>query len=68
MTGVALVPAVLCYFSSQLIIALVITIPLIWRATYTRTNPTGRASRGLRLLASLTVMVISVMATSVGNR
>ncbi len=68
MTGVALVLAVLCYFSSQLIIALVITVPLIWRANHTRTNPSGRASVGLRLLASLAVMVISVMATSVGNR
>jgi hypothetical protein len=68
MTGLALVAALLCYFSSQWILSLVITVPLIWRATYTRTNPTGRASRGVRLLASLAVMVISVMATSVGNR
>ncbi|HEY1561530.1 MAG TPA: toll/interleukin-1 receptor domain-containing protein [Caulobacteraceae bacterium] len=68
MTGLAVVAALLCYFSSQWILSLVITVPLIWRATYTRTNPTGRASRGVRLLASLAVMVISVMATSVGNR
>lgn len=68
MTGVGLVFALLCIFASQWIISLVITVPLIWRATYTRTNPTGRASRGLRLLASLAVMVVSVMATSVGNR
>jgi TIR domain len=68
MTGLALVFALLCALSSQFILALVITVPLIWRATYTRTNPTGRASRGLRLLASLAVMVISVMAVSVGNR
>lgn len=68
MTGVGLVFALLCFLSSQLIISLVITIPLIWRATYTRTNPSGRASKGLRLLASLAVMIISVMATSVGNR
>jgi hypothetical protein len=67
-TGLALVFALLCFFSSQWILSLVISVPLIWRATYTRTNPTGRASRGLRLLASLAVMVISVMATSVGNR
>lgn len=68
MTGLAVVAALLCYFSSQWILSLVISVPLIWRATYTRTNPTGRASRGVRLLASLAVMVISVMATSVGNR
>jgi hypothetical protein len=67
-TALALVFALLCFFSSQWILSLVISVPLIWRATYTRTNPTGRASRGLRLLASLAVMVISVMATSVGNR
>lgn len=68
MTGLALVAALLGYFSSQWILSLVITVPLIWRATYTRTNPTGRASRGLRLLASLAVMVVSVMAVSAGNR
>jgi hypothetical protein len=68
MTGLGIVIALLGCFSSQWIIALVITVPLIWRATYTRTNPTGRASRGLRLLASLAVMVISVMAVSVSNR
>ncbi|HWD66678.1 MAG TPA: toll/interleukin-1 receptor domain-containing protein [Caulobacteraceae bacterium] len=67
-TGLALVFALLCFFSSQWILSLVISVPLIWRATYTRTNPTGRASRGVRLLASLAVMVISVMATSVGSR
>jgi hypothetical protein len=67
-TGVAVVASLLGYFSSQWILSLVITVPLIWRATYTRTHPDGRASRGLRLLASLAVMVISVMAISAGRR
>jgi hypothetical protein len=60
--------ALLGYFSSQWILSLVITIPLIWRASYTRTSPTGRASRGLRLLASLAVAVISVTAISAGSQ
>jgi hypothetical protein len=68
MTGLGIAVALLGIFSSQWIIALVITVPLIWRANRTRTNPTGRASIGLRLLASLAVMIISVMAVSVGNR
>jgi hypothetical protein len=68
MAGVGIAIALLGIFSSQWIIALVITVPLIWRANRTRTNPTGRASIGLRLLASLAVMIISVMAVSVGNR
>jgi hypothetical protein len=66
--GLALIPALLGYFSSQWILALVITVPLIWRASYTRTHPTGRASVGLRLLASLAVMIISVTAISAGHR
>jgi hypothetical protein len=66
--GLALIPALLGYFSSQWILALVITVPLIWRASYTRTHPTGRASLGLRLLASLAVMIISVTAISAGHR
>jgi hypothetical protein len=67
-TGLAVVAALLGYFSSQWILGLVITIPLIWRASYTRTSPTGRASRGLRLLASLAVAVISVTAISAGSQ
>jgi hypothetical protein len=67
-TGVAIVFALLGFFASQWILSLVITVPLIWRANYTRTNPSGRASRRLRLLASLAVMVISVTAISAGNR
>jgi hypothetical protein len=67
-TGIGVVAALLGYFSAQWILSLVITVPLIWRANYTRTSPTGRASRGLRLLASLAVMVISVMVISLGNR
>jgi hypothetical protein len=67
-TGVALVPALLGYFASQWILSLVITLPLIWRASYTRTHPTGRASRGLRVLASLAVMIITITAISAGNR
>ncbi|HEY2176947.1 MAG TPA: toll/interleukin-1 receptor domain-containing protein [Caulobacteraceae bacterium] len=66
--GLAIVAALLGYFSSQWILALVITIPLIWRANYTRTSPDGRASRGLRLLASLAVAVICVTAISAGNQ
>jgi hypothetical protein len=65
--GLAVVAALLGFFSSQWILSLVITIPLIWRASYTRTSPTGRASRGLRLLASLAVAVISVSAIAAGN-
>ena len=67
-TGVALAIALLGFFSSSAIMALVITIPLIWRASYTRTNPSGRASRRLRLLASLAVMIVSVSVISAGNR
>lgn len=66
-TGIAVVAALLGYFSSQWLLALVITVPLIWRANRTRTSPTGRASLGLRLLASLGVMVISVMAIAAGH-
>jgi hypothetical protein len=40
----------------------VVTIPLIWRASYTRTSPSGRASLGLRLIASLAVGMISIGA------
>jgi hypothetical protein len=58
----AAVAAALGYFSSLWILSLVVTIPLIWRASYTRTSPSGRASLGLRLLASLAVVVISVGA------
>ncbi|HEY1881092.1 MAG TPA: toll/interleukin-1 receptor domain-containing protein [Caulobacteraceae bacterium] len=68
MTGLGIAVALLGIFASQWIIALVITVPLIWRANRTRTNPTGRASIGLRLLASLAVTIISVMAVSVSNR
>lgn len=67
-TGLALAPALLCYFSSQWILSLAITIPLIWRAKYTRTEPSGRSSRRLRMLASLAVSVVSVMASSAGKR
>jgi hypothetical protein len=65
--GLAAVIAALGYFSSQWILSLVITVPLIWRANYTRTSPTGRASLGLRLFASLAVAVICVTAISIGR-
>ena len=65
--GLAAVIAALGYFSSQWILSLAITIPLIWRASYTRTSPTGRASRGLRLLASFAVAIIAVTAIAAGN-
>lgn len=60
--ALAAVAAALGYFSSLWILSLVVTIPLIWRASYTRTSPSGRASVGLRLFASLAVAVISVGA------
>ena len=63
----AAVLAALGYFASQWILALLVTVPLIWRANHTTTSPTGRASRGLRLLASLAVMVISLVAISMGG-
>jgi hypothetical protein len=66
-TGVAIVLALFGYFASAWILSLLITVPLIWRAAYTRTSPNGRASLGLRLLASLAVMVVSVMAIAAGN-
>jgi hypothetical protein len=65
--GIAAAIALLGFFSSSAIIALVITVPLIWRASYTKTSPTGRASRGLRLLASLGVMVLSVTVISIAG-
>ena len=61
-TAVAAVMAALGYFSSLWIMSLVVTVPMIWRASYTRTSPSGRASVGLRIIASLAVMVISVSA------
>ncbi|HXU99784.1 MAG TPA: toll/interleukin-1 receptor domain-containing protein, partial [Caulobacteraceae bacterium] len=39
-TGIGVVAALLGYFSAQWILSLVITVPLIWRANYTRTSPT----------------------------
>jgi hypothetical protein len=60
--ALAAVMAALGYFSSQWIMSLVVTVPLIWRASYTRTSPSGRASLGLRVIASLAVTVISVGA------
>lgn len=66
-TGVALIPALLGYFSGAWILSLAITIPLIWRANHTRTHPSGRASRGLRLLASLAVMIVTIMAIATGR-
>jgi hypothetical protein len=60
--ALAAIAAAMCHFSPVWILSLVVTIPLIWRATYTRTSPSGRASRGLRLLASLAVVVISLGA------
>jgi hypothetical protein len=66
--GLAIVVALLGYFSSQWILALVITVPLIWRANYTRTSPTGRASVVLRLFVSLAVCIISITAISMGSR
>ncbi|MGH7024679.1 MAG: toll/interleukin-1 receptor domain-containing protein [Caulobacteraceae bacterium] len=65
--ALAVVVAALGYFSSLWIMSLVVTIPLIWRASYTRTSPSGRASVGLRLLASLAVAVISVGAVATGR-
>jgi hypothetical protein len=60
--GLAALMAALGYFSSLWIMSLVVTVPLIFRASYTRTSPSGRASLGLRFVASLAVMVISVGA------
>ena len=54
--------AALGYFSSLWILSLAVTVPLIWRANYTRTSPSGRASLSLRAFASLAVMVISIGA------
>ena len=65
--GLAIVAAALGYFSSLWIFSLVLTIPLIWRANYTRTSPSGRASWGLRLFASLAAAVISIAAIAVGK-
>jgi hypothetical protein len=66
--GLAAVIAALGYFSSQWILSLVVTIPLIWRASYTRTSPSGRASLGLRLIASLAVGMISIGAIAAAGR
>jgi hypothetical protein len=66
--GLAAVIAALGYFSSQWILSLVVTIPLIWRASYTRTSPSGRASLGLRLIASLAVGMISIGAIASAGR
>jgi hypothetical protein len=60
--GLAAIAAALGYFSSLWILSLVVTVPLIWRANYTRTSPSGRVSLGLRFLASLAVMMISIGA------
>ena len=60
----AAVVSALGYFSSLWIMSLAVTIPLIWRASYTRTSPSGRASGGLRLIAILAVTLISVGAIS----
>jgi hypothetical protein len=67
MLGIAVALALMGYFSPTWIMSLVITVPLIWRAYYTKTSPTGRASLGLRLLASLAVCIICVTAISVAG-
>ena len=66
--GVAAVMAALGYFSSLWILSLAVTVPLIWRANYTRTSPSGRASLSLRVFASFAVMVISVCAIAAAGR
>jgi hypothetical protein len=60
--------AALGYFSPVWILGLVVTVPLIWRANYTRTSPTGRASRVLRFFVSLGVVMICLGAIGAAAR
>jgi len=67
--GAAAVLAALGWFSALWFLSLAVTVPLIWRADRTRSSPTGRASRGLRLIASVAVSLIAICAiAAAGNR
>ncbi|MGH6986056.1 MAG: toll/interleukin-1 receptor domain-containing protein [Caulobacteraceae bacterium] len=56
------------FFTAVMILSLAITIPLVWRASYTMSSPDRRASRRLRLLASFALVVIAIAAIAIGGR
>ncbi|MHB8528041.1 MAG: toll/interleukin-1 receptor domain-containing protein [Caulobacteraceae bacterium] len=60
--GLAAILAALGWFSPLWILSLPVTVPLIWRANWTKTSPTRRPSRRLRLLASMAVFMIAIGA------